>query len=173
LSRASITYRKSKGGKKLNTKLRKIKNNAKALSPVVASIILIAVTVAVSVAVAAWMGGMTLGFMQTEQLKVSNPSFDVATNTATIDMINSGTQSLVISKVTIAGQDVSALSTITVGGVTSTAGSTFPYTLAANAQGTINLDCAGKLTLVAGDNYQITVTTSKGNQFSYSAVAPQ
>ena len=43
--------------------LRTIKKNAKALSPVVASIILIAVTVAVSVVVAAWMGGMTLGFM--------------------------------------------------------------------------------------------------------------
>ncbi len=46
----------------MNTYLRKIKKNSKALSPVVASIILIAVTVAVSVVVAAWMGGMTIGF---------------------------------------------------------------------------------------------------------------
>ena len=42
---------------------RKFRKNAKALSPVVASIILIAVTVAVSVVVAAWMGGMTIGLM--------------------------------------------------------------------------------------------------------------
>jgi flagellin-like protein len=44
--------------------LRKIRKNAKALSPVVASIILIAVTVAVSIAVAAWMGALTVGFME-------------------------------------------------------------------------------------------------------------
>ena len=57
---------------------RKFKKNAKALSPVVASIILIAVTVAVSVVVAAWMGGMTIGLMgNAEQASITN---DVLTN---------------------------------------------------------------------------------------------
>ncbi len=55
--------------------LRKIRKNAKALSPVVASIILIAVTVAVSIAVAAWMGALTVGFMATEELKITNMTF--------------------------------------------------------------------------------------------------
>jgi flagellin-like protein len=41
--------------------------NRRALSPVVASIILIAVTVAVSIAVAAWMGALTVGFMENSQ----------------------------------------------------------------------------------------------------------
>jgi flagellin-like protein len=41
----------------------KILKSKKALSPVVASIILIAVTVAVSIAVAAWMGALTFTFM--------------------------------------------------------------------------------------------------------------
>ena len=60
--------------KKLNfRKLRKFAKNAKALSPVIATIILIAVTVAVSVVVAAWMGGLTLGFMgSAEQASVTN-----------------------------------------------------------------------------------------------------
>ena len=54
-------------------KLRKFAKNAKALSPVIASIILIAVTVAVSVVVAAWMGGLTLGFMgSAEQASITN-----------------------------------------------------------------------------------------------------
>jgi flagellin-like protein len=48
-------------------KIRKIQNNTKALSPVVASIILIAVTVAVSVAVAMWMGGLAGGFMESAE----------------------------------------------------------------------------------------------------------
>jgi len=52
---------------------RKFRKNAKALSPVIASIILIAVTVAVSVVVAAWMGGISLGFMNnTEQATITN-----------------------------------------------------------------------------------------------------
>jgi flagellin-like protein len=153
----------------MNTKLRKIKNNAKALSPVVASIILIAVTVAVSVAVAAWMGGMTLGFMQTEQVKVANPTFQTAANTATIEVSNSGTQPVVISKVSINGFDVTADSTIG----TSTF-PTDPYTLAANKAITIDMaPDVGTVAITAGSNYQITITTSKGNQFSYSAIAPQ
>ena len=59
----------------MNTYIRKIKKNSKALSPVVASIIFIAVTVAVSVVVAAWMGGMTIGLMgNAEQVSVTNVS---------------------------------------------------------------------------------------------------
>jgi len=46
----------------------KILKNRKALSPVVASIILIAVTVAVSIAVAAWMGALTFTFTAVEEL---------------------------------------------------------------------------------------------------------
>lgn len=45
--------------------MKNINQSKKTLSPVVASIILIAVTVAVSIAVAAWMG-LTIGFMQHE-----------------------------------------------------------------------------------------------------------
>ncbi len=56
---------------------RNIKKDAKALSPVVASIILIAVTVAVSVVVAAWMGGMSIGLMgNAEQATITNIAFD-------------------------------------------------------------------------------------------------
>jgi flagellin-like protein len=50
----------------------KMLKSKKALSPVVASIILIAVTVAVSIAVAAWMGALTFTFMKTEELKVQS-----------------------------------------------------------------------------------------------------
>ena len=55
------------------SKFRKFKKNAKALSPVIATIILIAVTVAVSVVVAAWMGALTIGFMgNAEQASITN-----------------------------------------------------------------------------------------------------
>jgi len=52
----------------------KILRSVKALSPVVASIILIAVTVAVSIAVAAWMGALTFSFMGNgEQVQLGSP----------------------------------------------------------------------------------------------------
>jgi flagellin-like protein len=52
----------------------KIPRSKKALSPVVASIILIAVTVAVSIAVAAWMGALSFSFMSGgEQVQAGTP----------------------------------------------------------------------------------------------------
>ncbi len=73
----------------MNT-FRKIKKNAKALSPVVASIILIAVTVAVSVVVAAWMGGMSIGLMgNAEQGTITNVAFSGG-NTIAVTVQNTG-----------------------------------------------------------------------------------
>ena len=51
------------------------RQNRKALSPVIASIILITITVAVSIAVAAWMGTLTVGFMSTEEVSITNAWF--------------------------------------------------------------------------------------------------
>jgi flagellin-like protein len=61
--------------------LRKLFKSRKALSPVVAAIILIAVTVAVSIAVAAWFGALT--FMKTEEepfLAYEVPAYSIATH---------------------------------------------------------------------------------------------
>jgi flagellin-like protein len=83
--------------------LRKIRKNAKALSPVVASIILIAVTVAVSIAVAAWMGALTVGFMGSSSITITNVSFDnnSGTHNVTLTVKNTGTKSVTISQVKI------------------------------------------------------------------------
>jgi flagellin-like protein len=62
----------------------KILKSRKALSPVVASIILIAVTVAVSIAVAAWMGALTFTFTAVEELQMPT-SADVIFNGTTAD----------------------------------------------------------------------------------------
>ena len=77
----------------MNKTLRKIRHDAKALSPVVASIILIAVTVAVSIAVAAWMGGMTVGFMGSSSVTVTNVAFaSGTTNNMVLSLKNTGTK---------------------------------------------------------------------------------
>ena len=85
--------------------MRKLLKSKKALSPVVAAIILIAVTVAVSIAVAAWMGSLTLGFMDTKELKITSMTFGgtsgAANNTIAIAVTNPGTTAITVGTVKV------------------------------------------------------------------------
>jgi flagellin-like protein len=139
--------------------LRKIRKNAKALSPVVASIILIAVTVAVSIAVAAWMGALTVGFMDTEQVAFADVTFDTNTNTVQFTLKNTGTSPCVISYVYL--NDAAATVDLP---------ASMPATLDPNTAAT-TFNCS-VTSIVAGGNYEIKVVTAKNNPFPYTAVAP-
>ncbi len=86
--------------------MKRLLKNKKALSPVVAAIILIAVTVAVSIAVAAWMGSLTIGFMETSELTVTDLTFETNGN-ITISVVNSGTSDATIATVRVNGDTLS------------------------------------------------------------------
>jgi flagellin-like protein len=143
--------------------LRKIRKNAKALSPVVASIILIAVTVAVSIAVAAWMGALTVGFMGSSSITITNVSFDTngSYKNVTLTMKNTGTKSVTISQVRINNN-------------IATIDSTSTLTLAAGDTGkTVVLD-GTYASWVNGNPYKFDVIDSSGQVIgSYQATAPQ
>jgi len=134
--------------------LRKIRKNAKALSPVVASIILIAVTVAVSIAVAAWMGALTVGFMGTEELKITKADFPSG---AYVDLTvrNTGTTPVTIDSARINGVSVACNTT---------------ESIAANSVVVVRLTNGADI--VDGYNYEMKLLTTKGNSFMYTAVAP-
>jgi flagellin-like protein len=137
--------------------LRKIRKNSKALSPVVASIILIAVTVAVSIAVAAWMGALTVGFMDTNSVTIT--SVDFTDNTA-IDLVvkNTGT-----SPVTLA--------TGKVNGDSCTIAAASSLTIDDGAQDTITLSGANAAS-VAGNSYKLDLYDASGQIVgSYQATA--
>jgi flagellin-like protein len=94
----------SQGGKE--PKMKKLLKSKKALSPVVAAIILIAVTVAVSIAVAAWMGSLTIGFMETSELTVTQMTFTEGAADAgqiVVSVTNSGTSAVTVSLVKVNG----------------------------------------------------------------------
>lgn len=150
----------------MNT-FRNIRKDAKALSPVVASIILIAVTVAVSVAVAAWMGGMTVGFMETEELKITNAVF--GTDTVTLTLSNTGTTSVIISQVSIdnavQGTDAITLALSDGTDVTDT------MALPKNAKGA-ELVVTLEDDFVSGNSYAMKIVTTKGNYYAYNAICP-
>jgi len=132
----------------------KIFKSKKALSPVVAAIILIAVTVAVSIAVAAWMGALTFTFMKTEELKVQSHTWDAARAWIDLSVKNTGTSPLTLSEARV--NDVVRTSNIT-----STA-------LAPGASRVIRITYS----FSAGVKYEFAILTATGNKYTYVTTAP-
>jgi flagellin-like protein len=91
----------------MKTKMKMLRSK-KALSPVIATIILIAVTVAVSLAVAAWMGALTFSFVGSSSVTVTNVVFindpansSKAGNQILISIKNTGTKPVTVGIVKI------------------------------------------------------------------------
>jgi len=146
----------------------KIFKSRKALSPVVAAIILIAVTVAVSIAVAAWMGALTFTFMKTEELKVTGVTW--GTSYADLTMSNTGTSALTISGAKV--DDVAATNVYTgpSGSNNGTALGT-GYSLDKGQSVTVRIyKPSGSWT--SGVKYNFEIGTKSGNQYPYSATRP-
>jgi flagellin-like protein len=147
--------------------MRKLRMSRKALSPVVAAIILIAVTVAVSIAVAAWMGALTFSFTSTEQITYTGYSWASPGSYGTVPSItitikNTGATDLSISEWRIDGSST---------GVTSNPSVTQPLPLTKGSSQTFTITKTGNFT--RGTQYNFMVVTSKGNQFGpYVQTAP-
>jgi flagellin-like protein len=86
--------------------MKKLLKSKKALSPVVAAIILIAVTVAVSIAVAAWMGSLSIGYMEISELTITGVDFTIGDPSGSIDVhvTNSGTSDFTVKNVRVNGK---------------------------------------------------------------------
>jgi flagellin-like protein len=142
--------------------MKKLLKSKKALSPVIASIILIAVTVAVSIAVAAWMGALTFSFTKTEQLSITGITFG-ATNYANLTVSNTGASSF-----TIQGAKVdSVIATITFSNGTSLSGVSWSKGVSA----TVKIQKpSGNFT--SGVQYNFEIDTKAGNQYPYTATKP-
>ena len=143
--------------------MKRLLKSKKALSPVVAAIILIAVTVAVSIAVAAWMGALTFTFMATEQLDVQGATFSGtsgdAANTIILTVQNTGTADLTVDSYKLG-----------VGGTAHTI-TDVPVAQGATASITCTTGADGEA-WTSGTTYDIYLITSTGKQFPYRATAP-
>ena len=141
--------------------MKKLLKSKKALSPVVAAIILIAVTVAVSIAVAAWMGSLTFTFMETEEMKITSVNFSTVGSNGylNVTVMNTGTTDIILSAVTVSGSGITTTSTI-VGTTANVDKGLAP---------TIDIDLGGAW--AAGKAYTVELISSKGNKFAYTATA--
>jgi flagellin-like protein len=137
----------------------KILRSRKALSPVVASIILIAVTVAVSIAVAAWMGALSFSFMGTEQLTISKLNWSASNDGFVLNVTNSGTKDLTITQVQV------NYAAVTVSGL--------PLSLKTTAGINSALLTITTFAYVNGTSYDISVVTASGYKFTSNFVGGQ
>jgi len=138
----------------------KMLKSRKALSPVVASIILIAVTVAVSLAVAVWMGALTFSYMKTESLEFPtsvtwNGKSGDPNNNITITVRNTGSVDLYIS-------------ICKVNNVEKTLNVTTPYKIPTGAKATLLIEDVG---WSSGYSYEIRFIATTGTEFAKTYVA--
>ena len=142
----------------------KMLKSKRALSPVVAAIILIAVTVAVSIAVAAWMGALTFTFTKTEELKITGILW--GTNDANLTVTNTGASDLTISGVKVDQYP-------TTGTIETKTLPTDTYTLLKGATKTLTINSPSQIgAWTPGTKYTFAVLTAAGNQYEYPATKP-
>ena len=145
----------------------KILKSRKALSPVIAAIILIAVTVAVSIAVAAWMGALTFTFMGgAEQLQLGSPwNWDCTAGTVCINVTNSGGSTIKLSSARV-GSDQAALS-MTWSDNTGTSNDNLE--LAPGERACVQITYSSGFT--AGVPYTFTIITQNNHEFQSTGTA--
>ena len=139
--------------------MKKLLKSKEALSPVVAAIILIGVTVAVSIAVAAWMGSLSIGYMELNEMAIIDVEFtlgDVSTGRIALHVTNSGTSAITVDRIRVNSEN----SLIWSSGTSDTVGAgddeTFTITQA----------------VIVGNKYTITMYTVDGTMVgSYTAAA--
>jgi flagellin-like protein len=135
--------------------MRKLLKSKKALSPVVAAIILIAVTVAVSIAVAAWMGSLTMQFMETSELTITEMTFTAGNSTVgriVASVSNTGTSDVTVSIVKVNGDTM-----VTTGGADSWSAGT-SATIESGGTETITIIT----TIAAGSKYNVNMFATDG-----------
>ena len=129
--------------------------DTKALNAVVSAIILVAAAVAVSLSIAIWSGKLTLGFMHTEELKVTEHHWSSNFTYIELKLANTGADPIKINQVLIDSQSVNV--TYIVG--------TNPLEPGGTATLRISYD------FVQGKTYRFFFITSNGNKFFYMATA--
>jgi len=156
--------------------MKRIWKGKKALSPVVAAIILIAVTVAVSIAVAAWMGALTFTFMATEQISFTGCDYQTGLGTVDLKIKNTGTAALTVDRILVNNYVNSSSPgwTVTTTGKDKTLDPSEEVTIRITASKyptSAGITSDGKFG--QGSNYGFTVVTAKNNQFGPYTKAAQ
>jgi flagellin-like protein len=128
--------------------------DSKAISPVIATVILVAITIVVSLAFAFWASGLVSSFQATERLEVRIIS--VGPNQVTIQIRNTGSRDVVVTDVLTLQQGTTKGSLAL--GSNFSPGSTLLISLNHNA--------------ARGTSFEVVVITSSGNTYYATGTVP-
>jgi len=152
----------------------KITRSRKALSPVIASIILIAVTVAVSIAVAAWMGALSFSFMNTgEQVQLGSPyAWYNGGNTLYLRVSCPGGNAINIAAVRISNI-AATINNATFSNGTQVTTITYPLgPIAAQSNVVLGITAGTGVTFSSSYSYSIVVTSGRNNEYQTTGTVP-
>jgi flagellin-like protein len=160
----------------------------RAVSPVIATVILIAVAVALGIAVAFWASGLTSSFSKYEKLGVNTQYATLVSGTCpnsgvspcwtvTLGGQNTGSSDATITQIQINGVPVqSAYVTVTTpsggslaNGISVPSGQSFQLNIALDSSG---LAVNSAHTFTHGQTIQVTIITAAGNNYPASIVLP-
>jgi len=141
-------------------KIGKLRIRRKALSPVIATLLMVAIAVAAAIITYVWSMGLLGGLMGTggaqtkEQLILE--AFDWKTaGTLKVTFRNVGSASVIIAAIYLEGTDCGAsAATVSIGSL-----------------GSFSLTVPGSLTVTTGASYVLKCVTATGGTFSFSVVA--
>ena len=134
----------------------------KAISPVIATVILVAVAVVIAAAMAGFAGSLFGGYSQTAQIRIRDATFSSGGSTVTINLVNSGSAPETLLSVSCP-----------VGATTLTASGAglnpSPAVLQPNTTTQVVATFTGTMPS-AGQQVTITATTSGGQTYTFSTV---
>jgi flagellin-like protein len=146
----------------------------KAVSPVIATVILIAVAVALGIAVAFWASGLTSSFSKYEKLGVNTQYATLSPSkgwNVTIGGQNTGSSDASITQIQINGVPYNSYSGVTLNTTlpkSVPSGSSFTLQLNINNNAQLN----GVNKFASGQTIQVTIITAAGNNYPASIVLP-
>jgi len=149
--------------------VRKIRSR-KAVSPVIATVILVAVAITVAVAVSYWMGGISSQYTKFEKVEIQSGVCSVDANgnwTVTMQLKNSGTATATLISIFINDVEIDTYNTTAVAGEWTT-DMTDAYSLTSGLSGTVNVYISsGKstATLSSGTTVNIKLHSAGGMDY--------
>jgi len=148
-------------------------NARKAISPILATVIIIAVTLVIAIGVIGWIMGIWGTFGSTERLQIMPDSKLYSNKTIVLHVKNLGSATAVITKIEVVGTDLTATGSCTVtpgedGYLVGTTTGSFTSTLATTPK-TVTL--TGTASITPGASYQVKVYTAAGNVYSIVVTA--
>ncbi len=136
--------------------------NRKAISPILATVIIIAVTLVIAIGVIGWIMGIWGTFGSTEQLQILPDSKLYSSGNIALHVKNGGSASAVITKIEVVGTGYSAVGSWTL--TPGEDGYLSDTSTVTSVSTTVSL--TGGNTLTPGASYQVKVYTAAGNVYS-------